>query len=132
MALVATKTRCGVADNFRISKSPYVTSADGNADYIVCELPKKALITFLAIDIKTAYTGSSTGTLTIGVKEPGVALSAAQLADDTVTLSEVVGMKVINKSLYFDNGAVITIGVTKGDSAANAVARVFVVYSVVH
>jgi len=132
MALKATKMSTTAADNFRLMKGKFVTSADGDGDYIAFEIPRKALITRLMLDIKTAFTAASTGTLTIGVKEPATAISAAQLAADTVTLSEVVGLKVINSSAYLENGGVITIGVTKGDSAADAVARLFVEYTVIH
>jgi hypothetical protein len=132
MALKATKISNAAADNFRLLKGKYVTSADGDADYIAFEIPKRALITFVAVDIKTAYTGSSTGTLTIGIKEPGTAISASQIADDTVTLSEVTGTKVVQKAVYLDKGGVVTLGVVKGNSAADIVARLFLEYTVIN
>lgn len=132
MALKATKISNASSDNVRFIKGKYITAADGDGDYIVCELPRKSLITFTAVDIKTAYTGSSNGTLTVGVKEPATAIVADALGDDTVVLSEVTGVKRMLKSLYLENGGVVTLGVTKGNSAANAVARVFVGYTVIH
>lgn len=132
MALIATKISNAAADNFRLIKGKYVTSADGDGDYIVCELPKKALITFCAADIKTAYTGSSTGILTVGVKEPGAAIVADAIAGDSVVLSEATGMKRLSTPVYLENGGVVTLGVVKGTSVANAVARVFVGYTVIH
>jgi hypothetical protein len=131
MALKATKISNDTSDNFRIMKGKLITSADGDGDYIAFELPKNCFIRGTFVDIKTAYTASSTGTLTVGIKEPGVAISASQLAADTVTLSEAVGLKTITQAAYLPNGGVLTIGIVKGDSAANIVVHPFVEYSVI-
>jgi hypothetical protein len=131
MALKATKISTDVSDNYRFCKGKYVTSADGDADYIAFEIPKKAYVYEVFIDIKTAYTAASTGTLTVGYKEPGQAIVAAWVPD-TLTLSEVTGVKPTEVSRYFENGGIITLGVVKGTSVADAVARLFVVYSVIH
>lgn len=132
MALIATKISTAASDNFRVLKGKYVTSADGDGDYIVFQLPKKCLVIQTMLDIKTAFTASSTGTVTIGMKEPGTAIDVDALAADTVTLSEVVGIKTIGQCMYLENGGALTLGITKGDSAADLEARAFVVYTVIH
>jgi hypothetical protein len=132
MALKATKISTATADNIRIMKGKYVTSADGDGDYISFELPKYCYLSHVTVDIKTAYTSASTGTITVGIKEPGVAISAAQVAADTVTLSEVTGVKSISTGIYLEKGGVLTIGIVKGNSVADAVVRLFAVFSVIH
>lgn len=131
MALSSKFLNPKVADNIRVVVSPYVLGASGDADYIVAELPKNALLTDVVVDIKTAYTAASTGTLTVGFKEPGQAISAAGIAADGVTLSEAVGVKPVTFTKHFPNGAIITLGLIKGDSAANIVVRAMLKYSVV-
>jgi len=132
MALKAAKISNDSSDVYRMMKGKYITSADGDGDYIAFEIPKKAFVYEFFIDVKTAYTAASTGTLTVGYKEPGQAISAAGLAADTVVLSEVTGVKSVGIARYFESGAIITLGVIKGDSAANAVARLFIVYCVIN
>ena len=132
MPLLATKISTAASDNFRVLKGKFVSSADGDGDYIAFELPKHCYIILATAEIKTAFTALSTGTLTVGIKEPGAVIDASRLGADTVTLSEVVGSKVLAAGIYLENGGVLTLGVTKGDSVANLVARAFVVYSVIH
>lgn len=132
MALKATKVSNAAADNFRLLKGKFITSADGDGDYIAFDVPKKAFIHYLAVDIKTPYSAASTGTLTVGIKEPGVAINANQLAAEAAIASEVAGTKVLSVGCYLENGGVITLGIIKGDSAADIVARLFVKLSVIH
>jgi hypothetical protein len=132
MALKATKISTAAADNIRIMKGKYVTSADGDGDYIAFELPKYCYLSHVSVDIKTAYTAASTGTITVGIKEPGIAISPARVADDTVILSEVTGVKGISTGIYLEKGGVLTVGILKGNSAADAVVRLFAVFSVIH
>lgn len=132
MALKAGKISTAAADNFRLMKGKYVTSADGDGDYIAFELPKKCMVLQTVVDIKTAFSGTSTGTLTVGIKEPGAAIVADALAVDGTCLPEATGMKTISQCKYLENGGVLTLGVTKGDSSTDLVARAFVVYSVIH
>jgi hypothetical protein len=136
MGLIATKISTASADNFRLIKGKYVQSAGGAAstsdgDYIVCELPRKSYVTYLAVDIATAFTGSSTGTVTLGYKEPSASISASGFAADTVTLSEATGIKRVTNSMYFENGGIITLGITNGDSAAAVKVRAWVGYTVI-
>ena len=132
MALKATKISAAAADNFRVMKGKYVTSADGDGDYIVFELPRKCLVLHSIVVIKTAYSGTSTGTLTLGIKEPATAISADQIAAESAISSEATGMKAITQNVYLENGGVMTLGVAKGDSSADVVARVFTTYTVIH
>ena len=131
MALKATKISNAAADNTRLIRGKYITSADGDGDYIAFEIPRFAFISLVAIDIKTVYTAASTGSVTIGIKEPGIAINATQLGANTDTLPLVAGIKQLVKSAYLTNGGVVTVGITKGTSAADVVCRAFIVYAVV-
>lgn len=132
MALNATKISNAMADNFRIVKGKLVTSADGDADYIVFEVPRKAFIHGMTLVVSTALTSGSTGSVTIGFKEPGIALSASAFADNLVTLPEQTGTKPLLVRKYCENGGAVTLGIIKGNSADNFVGRVFAQYSVIH
>lgn len=131
MALVMKYNKPNVADNFRSVISQLVKGAAGDGDYVVLDIPRNALVTVKSVEVNTAFTGSSTGTLTVGYKVPGAAIVADGFANDTVTASEATGIKMINKTRHFPNGGVLTIGVTKGTSVADIVARVTAEYSVV-
>lgn len=131
MALSVKFNKPNVADNIRSLVSKTVKGANGNADYIVLDIPRNALLTVKSVEVITAFTASSTGTLTVGYKLPGAAIVADGFADDTVTLSEATGIKMINKTRHFPNGGVLTIGVTKGTSVADIVARLTAEYSIV-
>lgn len=131
MALKVTKLSNAAADNIRTMVSKYVTSADGDNDYAVFEMPRGAYIIKASLDVKTVYTAASTGSVTVGVKENGAAIAASALADNAVSLPLVAGSKAINKPYYFANGGLVTVTIAKGNSAADVVARLFVVYSVI-
>jgi hypothetical protein len=136
MALIATKVNNSASDNTRLIKGKYIMSAGGAAatldgDYIICDLPKRALITALILDVATGMTAATTGTVTLGYKEPGLAISVAGLASSATLTPTATGCKVPNASKYFDNGGVVTLSVTNGDSVAAFKGRVFVEYAVV-
>lgn len=120
-----------VSDNIRYGISEFVNGANGDGDYVVCEVPRGALVTVKAVEVTTAFSGTSTGTLTIGYKERGSAIQASGFAADSVTLSEATGVKAVNTCKHFPKGGVITIGVTKGDSSANIVARAYFEYTII-
>lgn len=132
MAIKTIHNKPQSSDNFRSIVSAYVKGSNGDGDYVVFEVPRNALVTIKAVDIKTAYSGTSTGTLTVGYKENGGALQAAGLVADTVILSEATGVKSVNVCKHFPKGGIVTLGVTKGDSSANIVARIYAEYSVVY
>lgn len=125
MAISGKYNTPNIADNLRVGISEYVNGAAGDADYIVYTIPRNGLVTIKAVDIATAFSGTSTGTLTIGYKENGSAIQASGIAADSVTLSEATGIKSINVSRHFPKGGVITLGVTKGNSSTDIKARIF-------
>lgn len=131
MAILTKYNVPRISDNVRFGISEFVKGANGDGDYVLVEVPKNALVTVKAVEVTTAFSGTSTGTLTVGYKERGGELQVAGLAADSVVLSEATGIKQINVTKHFPNGGVITLGVTKGDSSANIVARAYFEYSVV-
>lgn len=131
MAISTRHKRPRIADNLRVIMTDFVRGANGDADYEVFEVPRNGLVTVKAVEITTAFTGSSTGTLTVGFKENGSAIDADGFAADATTLSEATGIKSINVVKHFPKGGMVTLGVTKGDSSADIVARLFLDCTVV-
>lgn len=70
MALSVKFNKPNVADNIRSLVSQTVKGANGDADYIVLDIPRNALLTVKSVEVITAFTASSTGTLTVGYKLP--------------------------------------------------------------
>lgn len=132
MAIKTTFNKPHVSDNSRNVVSALVKGSSGDGDYVVLDVPRYAKVTVEAVEISTAFSGTSTGTLTVGYKHADGSIVASGIADDSVCLSEATGTKQINKTMYFPKGGIITLGVTKGDSSADIVARLHAKYSVVY
>jgi hypothetical protein len=116
------------SDMVRTMKSKFVsTSNNGGNRVFVLLLPRKCLVTQVWLDVKTAYTGASTGSILVGYVDPD-GNDADFFIDNTDAAPTALGLKkapVSKGGRYFEKGGSITISLAKGDSAADISARIF-------
>jgi len=117
------------SDTVRTLKSKYVSTSDNDGNRIFALLlPRKCLATQFWVDIKTAYTAASTGSILVGYVDPD-GNDADAFIDNTDAAPTALGLKkapVAKPGRYFEKGGSITISLAKGDSAADISARIFV------
>lgn len=109
-----------------------VSSSLGDVGVAVIQVPRKSFVKAVYLEVLTAYTAASTGSVTVGYEAPDKAANATFFMDNTAAAPLTVGMKTAAKGVYFEKGGVISVTFAKGDSAANVVVRAFADISTIY
>jgi len=124
------------ADNIRFARSKIIMApADGL--HSVIRIPSKAFLLETFIQLVTPYSGTSTGSITVGIEGP--VSDPDGLLVDTYISSEAAGISrasggsaALAEGYWFNKSGAITITTAKGDSSADITCVVFAFFSVLH
>ena len=123
------------ADNFRLARSNII-EAPVDGVHGVIRIPSHAFLLETFIEVISPYSGTSTGTLDVGLVCDGVD-DLDGLLVDTYIGSEVAGLSrasggsaAFSEGFRFNQSGMITLTTALGDSSAEITCVVFALYSV--
>lgn len=140
MALI-NKNTTAIGEASRFAKSKKLGTAlsaaiaAGTDSVMALQVPRKAFVKDMWLEVITGYTALSTGTITIGKTGDATTDDADHFTDTDDIDCTSVGLHrvpIASSGHYFESGpGGITLTFNKGDSAADCEVRLFVEYDMV-